>query len=135
MIANRGEKHIWKIKINQTQNGNVIIGVSCQNDPQTNVDDYEFLNGQMGYGYCLFNGLKGTNGKYESYRSIWRSHVSGDVITVILDLQSEYGTLSFNDFGVAYDQLDINEQYRLAVSIDYHSVGTSVTILSHERSL
>jgi len=129
VIAKRGEKHNWKIRINQTQNGWITIGVSYQNDPQRNTEKYNFTTDQMGFGYYLCDGEKCTNGKWEPYTSK-KNYVSGDVIDVCVDLRSENGTLSFNDFGIAFDDLNINEEYRLAVYIE--TEGDSVTILSHD---
>lgn len=83
VIATRGGKHIWKLRVNHNEFRFIHIGVSCDNDPQTKVVNYRFTNHQNGYGYSLYNGKKVTNDKAESYRSNHISHVSGDVMHVI----------------------------------------------------
>jgi len=63
---------------------------------------------------------------------------SGDIINMKLDLsQGENGILffgeneSYDSFGVAFDHIDVNRNYRLAVSCYLKEL--SVSVLSHSQ--
>eukprot|EP01083_Nonionella_stella_P018597 51764_1 len=108
-------KHIWKIKVIQLTE-KMVIGLSTS---LVNIDT-KFHN-QPEYPHYAYhsNALKISQKKqYSTYGTLIQS---GDIITVILDLNHRYVAFMNNgkDLGVAFKNIDIgyNIKYRIAVSI------------------
>eukprot|EP01084_Bolivina_argentea_P175844 304429_1 len=155
LIIKKGQQQIWKFKLNNTSTKTIqfIVGIMDNNKIETrdkrDIGDFtDTINGGYGlwYGnrFALYHNSDGSETQY-LYASQLKFN-DGNVITMKLDLTqkcSKCGILSYeidncklrnnivnNTYSnIAYDDIDINKDYRCAVAL-YHE-GNIISILSN----
>ena len=87
-------------------------------------------NGNPGMGLYLYNGQKYKHKLVDTFYTDSSSIQENDIVIMTLDLTASNGTLSFKtgksndegnerliDHGLAFENIDVNKDYRMAVSM------------------
>merc|ERR1712228_251396 len=134
-IICKGEIRIWRLTItNDHPNKDIpfrtcMFGIYDVNQERIQVNDRGFTDAYNGWAFYAYDGDKiHGNGSEKKrmrvhYAKGWDKY---DIVTMTLDMtakKSEYGILSFKineqDYGIAYDNLPIDGNYSMAVSMYY----------------
>eukprot|EP01084_Bolivina_argentea_P177841 307529_1 len=119
-IVTKGQMMKWKLTqayFETTLDNDTVIGIIDADQLSKTIFGY-FAAKNGGYGVFSYSGRKNSNGLFEHYASSW---ARTEVIEMTLDMKGQYGILSYTingkDYGLAFDKIDINKGYCLAVSV------------------
>ena len=119
LMIGKGEIKIWKLKLFSIDPA-VCIGIISADRFHPNKDKL-FFDEETSFGIYTRNGCKYQN-KEPKKADYFVNCDQNDLIAMTLNMTGkEFGTLSFKknntDYGIAFDNIDLNKKYYIAVSI------------------
>ena len=137
-IIKKGEINVWKLRITNKNPRNganraVFVGIINAEQNESHIKRYfcahSMNNSVIGYGFYSYSGRKESSREVNKYRYkiggyggyAWDRN---DIVTMTLDMTgTKYASLSFKvndkDFGVAFQEIDINLEYRMVIAVYY----------------
>ena len=123
IVISKGEIKTWKIKMLNLKD--ICFGISDKN-PDRDVRDVFLDNRPNSHGFALDNGRLYSSHQNNIFRTRYfmKDILNGSVVSMTLDMTGEkFGIVSYKvddeDCGVAYNNIPIDKQYIMAVSLGY----------------